>query len=450
MDPTEEFLAYIDSLPPSTQQSLIQYVMAGGDPNVGGTAPFGAGPMNTGRLGGQLQGPLGVSPYDPMSVGAAYAYTPQLDKYGNEQPFDLGTAQQNLNLVKAQQGSLLNPAFTMQAGAGAYAPGTFDPMPQAPGEYDMLLGTYATYGPTTYQGFIAERVASGIPPEQALNEFWAAAQNPENPQAEALMASLPTKYVQQSNPMDPSAAPQMVAVEGGDKEAPQRLVYSLTDAQMKQVPQAPQYGAAAQEYLDQGIPFPTERYGEGNYSMEATVPGYAEAQSGYQAAQDRVKSLRAASDPQAIQQAQAKYLTGVNEAARSTPTPTQTTPPRGVNAAPNSFSPDYARAERVPRPEGGSTIAGITAQPVATGNMSMPPPDLARRVAANHKTAVEAQRNNAVKARDEAYFAANTPEAVYAETMNRMLNKRGRTPTQDTLMARQLANYMMGVYGPRG
>ena len=125
MDP-EEFLAYIDSLPLSVQQSIMQYVMAGGDPNMGGTAPFGAGPMNTGRLGGQFQGPLGISPYDPMSAGAAYAYTPQLDKYGNEQPFDLGTAQQNLNLIQDQQGNIFNNAMMMQGGEGVYAPGTFD------------------------------------------------------------------------------------------------------------------------------------------------------------------------------------------------------------------------------------------------------------------------------------------------------------------------------------
>jgi hypothetical protein len=37
-----------------------------------------------------------------------------------------------------------------------------------------------------------------------------------------------------------------------------------------------------------------------------------------------------------------------------------------------------------------------------------------------------------------------------AYARNLAMNKLGRTPTQDTLMARQLTNYMMGVYGPRG
>jgi hypothetical protein len=427
----EELLQLINSLPLSVQQSMMQYMMAGGDPNMGGTAPFGAGPMNTGRTGTQLQGPLGVSPYDPMSAGAAYAYTPQLDAKGREQPFDLGTAQQNLNLIQDQQGNLFNNAFTMQAGAGAYAPGTFDPLPQAPGEYDMLVQSAMGYGPTSYQGFIADRIAKGEAPDVALSNFWAVANDPSNPASASLLASLPPKYVQQENPMDPSQPPRMVQVEGGDMQKPQEFVQQLTEAQMKQAPGAPEYGATAQDYIDKGIPFPTERYGQGQYSTEATVPGYAEAQSAYQASQDKVKSLRATPA-----QAQAQ----VSQLLKK--------PQYGPQVGERGAAPEPAKTGSL------RGTAGISAQPAPSPQSAPAAPKsnavsrsaMTKRVDMNTTN----QRNQAVKARDEAYFAANTPEAVYADTLNKLLNKKGRTPTQDVLMQRQLTNYMMGAYGPRG
>lgn len=464
MDP-EEFLAYIDSLPPSVQQSMMQYIMAGGDPAMGGTAPFGAGPMNTGRLGGQFQGPLGISPYDPMSAGAAYAYTPQLDKYGNEQPVDLGTVQQNLNYVQDAQGNLFNNAMMMQGGEGVYAPGTFD---AAPGEYDTLLGTYATYGPTTYQGFIAERVASGIPPEQALNEFWTAAYDEANPQAAQLMASLPTKYVQVE---DMAGKPSMQAIEGGDMEAPQRLVYSLSEAQMKRG--APEYGEIAQDFINKGIPFPTERYGQGQYSMESQFPSTwgAGGQSAITGAQQRLEEARAAADPKVVQQAQARYLTGVREeTGRTAPTrsatsgyPGEASIGYGENINPNNLPltdagtvilPENATSAPTGNPNNypSARTAGITATPAP-----MPPnmePTTTGRSANRVAAGMRRSANNAVTQAQKQLAA--TQEQVWSKpardayARNMAMNRLGRTPTQDTLMARQLVNYMMGAYGPRG
>lgn len=487
MDP-EEFLAYIDSLPPSIQQSMMQYVMAGGDLNTGGTAPFGAGPMNTGRLGGQMQGPLGISPYDPMSAGAAYAYTPQLDTKGREQPFDLGTAQQNLNYVQDAQGNLFNNAMMMQGGEGVYAPGTFDPMPQAPGEYDMLVQSAMGYGPTTYQGFIAERVAKGVAPDVALSEFWAVANDPENPASAPLLASLPPKYVQQENPMDPTAAPRMVQVEGGDMQKPQEFVQQLATAQMKQVPQAPQYGAVAQDFINKGIPFPTERYGQGQYSTEALVPGYAEAQAAFPAAHERYLQARGATDPQKIQQAQARYLTGAREEA-ARPAPRRTSfgteenrrasggvvdgnlnigggmaldPTGGIVMGLGPNIPGVGYVGGTIQMSGGAPERSTEQQTAGVTRSAPPLPAMdptttgrsANRIVATtpglSQGASNRQLENAKKSRRAAYREANSPEAAFYNNMNAGLNASGRTPTQDTLMARQLVNYMMGAYGPRG
>ena len=491
----EEFLAYIDSLPPSVQQSMMQYLMAGGDPNTGGTAPYGAGPMNTGRLGGQFQGPLGVSPYDPMSVGAAYAYTPQLDARGREQPFDLGTAQQNLNYVQDTQGNLFNNAMMMQGGEGVYAPGTFDALPQAPGEYDMLVQSAMSYGPTTYQGFIADRVAKGDTPDVALSNFWAVV-NSGQPASAALLASLPPKYVQQENPMDPTAAPRMVQVEGGvDMQKPQEFVQQLTEAQMKQVPQAPQYGAVAQDFLDKGVPFPNERYGEGSYSMESQFPTTwgAGGHSAITEAQKRVEETRAAAQPQAIQQAQAKYLTGVQEesarpaaqsdsrsnvskaiswlgdaanvggnASRSAmnavgSAAAAVSPGALAGDVVNQFRGPESQVDWAPEPPrfgAGNETAGITAQPVPPPPApGMEPTTTGRsgnRVAATMGRSAEnayADAQKQLKATQEQVWSKPARDA-YAR--NLAMNQLGRTPTQDTLMARQLVNYMMGAYGPRG
>lgn len=478
----EEILQWINSLPPSVQQSMVQYLMAGGNPNVGGTAPFGAGPMNTGRTAGQFQGPLGVSPYDPMAAGAAYAYTPQLDSKGREQPFDLGTAQQNLNYIQDAQGNLFNNAFMMQGGEGVYAPGTFDPLPQAPGEYDMLLSNAINYGPGTYQGFIAELVANGMDPGTAVNKFWEAANNPENPQSESLLGSLPTKYVQQEDPA--TGAIKMVAVEGGDLQAPQNFVQQLTETRMKQVPQAPQYGAIAQDFIDKGIPFPTERYGQGQYSTEALVPGYAEAQAAFPAAHEKYLQARQAANPETIRQAQAKYLVGAREgSARPAPRTTEFGTPENVAASggvtgqglniggglvldptggiqmgvgPNIPGLGYVGGTTTvstgaPQRTEEQQTAGITKSEAPAPNM-LPTTTgrSANRIAGTMGTSARRAFETAKKERRAAYREANSPEAVYYNNMNAGLNASGRTPTQDTLMARQLVNYMMGVYGPRG
>lgn len=465
MDP-EEFLAYIDSLPPSVQQSMMQYVLAGGDPSMGGTAPFGAGPMNTGRLGGQFQGPLGVSPYDPMSVGAAYAYTPQLDTRGREQPFDLGTAQQNLNYIQDAQGNLFNNAMMMQGGEGVYAPGTFDPLP---GQYDMLLQGYRAQGPTTYQGFIADLVASGFTPDQALNEFWATADDPEDPNSAALLASLPTKYVEVSSP---TGAVTQQAIEGGDREAVQRLAWSLAEAQMTQG--QPQYGEVAQDFINKGIPFPTERYGEGSYSMESQFPTTwgGGGMSAITEAQRRLEEARAGAQPEAIQRAQAKYLTGVREeSARPIPParsatsgyPGEARIGYGENINPNNLPLSGAGTVILPESSGSAPAgnpnnyplartAGIVAQP-APLPLDMEPTTTGRsanRVAAGMGRSATNAYTNAQRELEAAQRAVYTPEARRAQTRNRAMNQLGRTPTQDTLMARQLVNYMMGAYGPRG
>ena len=460
----EELLQWINSLPVSVQQSMMQYMMAGGDPNMGGTAPFGAGPMNTGRLGGELQGPLGLSPYDPMSAGAAYAYTPQLDAKGNEQPFDLGTAQQNLNLVQDQQGNLFNNAFMMQGGEGVYAPGTFDAMPQAPGEYDMLIQNAMGYGPTTYQGFIADRIAKGDPPDIALSNFWAVANDPGNPASAQLLASLPPKYVQQENQLDPKAAPRMVQVEGGDMQKLQEFAQQLAEAKMTQVPTAPEYGAVAQDFIDKGIPFPTERYGQGQYSMESQFPSTwgAGGMSAITQAQQNLENARAAAQPQAIQQAQAKYLTGAREESAG-PAPTRgATRPMSQPDSPgvstgmvtqedmDLFNKQYG-ADATPSPQqetGGITVAPPPLpemEPTTTGRS-------ANRVVATTMSPRSANRSieGAQNQLADLQRAVYTPEARRASTRNRAMNQLGRTPTQDTLMARQLVNYMMGAYGPRG
>ena len=109
------------------------------------------------------------------------------------------------------------------------------------------------------------------------------------------------------------------------------------------------------------------------------------------------------------------------------------------------FDPNKRSAETTGRlgstivPGGAGGQPGVFAQHLA---------EMAPRVAANN--AAKSATASAQKELEAAQNQVWSKPARDAYARNLAMNKLGRTPTQDTLMARQLVNYMMGAYGPRG
>lgn len=456
--PPDQLIAWLQGLPPEVQQAMMQMVI------------------------GQGQGQFPVNPYSGISPMTAYQYTPQLDKNGNEQPWDVDVAQDNLNLQQDLRYNTFRPELAAMAGPGAFGVGAFDPVMtnaaevNAPRPGESMLANAATMDPTSYDGFVAQYLAQNpnAGPGEAQRAFWDQANAVEDdgvtptPSAQLLLDSLPQREVE-----DPASPGQFVLRP--DRNAPLDFATTIHSELLKDQQVAPQYeeSEAAKFYSEQGLPTPVEQYGQGKYSTEALVPGYAEAQGQFAMADDQYAAAKAnMGDRKKQHEAMLRQVLASKEAPRTQAQPTfePTTPgvniPIGANMQVDSgtggmtmgvgpkipgmgyvggeiqlAAPATQRQVEAPGPPAPDMLPTTTGRRPTQGGQV----DTGRRMRASERGFEQAKKD-----RRAAYREANSPEALYQNRMNQAMQQQGRTPLNDALMQRQIAMYLSGAFGPRG
>ena len=463
--PPDQIYNWVQQLPPELAASMMQYL-------------YGMG-------GGQFP----VNPYDAMTPGVAYGYTPERDKYGNEQPFDLTVASKNLNYVQDAQGTLVDPVFMAQAGPEAYSRDAF--MPTAvpgTGNTEALdqLGYYANLDQmTTMEGFIANAMQppNNMSASQAYAEFMAASQaSPE------LAAQIPKTPI----------FDQMSGTITGERPDPTKVydfATSLQESLSKVTAPEMEPSPMAQWYRDQGLPLPTEQYGQGNYDpTQYLAPGAIENfQYGDQA-------LSQAKDLQRQRSAEAdammrEVMRGGGDVGQPQSGPSiGSWEERGMTPQRGGWADDLERFTQNPAAQIGSALSrdvdigkigrriegifdpnkrGPRIEGIFDPNKRGPtttsrqdprtePTTTGRRMpgGAGGTKSLEAARlrrsgdravDRGKKERRAAYNAIHlNPDYLYEKNRMEGYQRAGRNPTQDALMQRQMANYLLGVYGPRG
>lgn len=472
--PPDQIPPWIQGLPPEMRDAMMQYI-------------FGMG-----------MGQFPVNPYEAMTPGVAYGYTPEMDKYGNVQPYDLTTARNNLNLIQDAQGTMVDPVFTALAGPEAYSPDAFTPtVVPGTGNTEALdqLAYYSNLDQfTTMEGFIANAMQppNNMSASQAYAEFLSAAE--ANPQ---LASQIPKTPI----------FDQITGTITGEKPDPGKVYEFATTLQdsLSRV-SSPEMEASPMTkwYQDQGLPLPTEQYGQGNYDpARFLAPGAIE---NFQAADEALPIARAAaSEAQSEHQA---LMEGLREQSARLPSPAKYENPgpwrpeqdsrdwEGEAPAVKAWweaqdaatslrdgaldfigSPDLdagtlargAAAYVSPWVAGARALFSKPKPKETTGKLgptltSTPRPGM-EPTTVGRRNPEAAQRNssrrNVSRTEQEAERAKRDRRAAYDEVFlnpdylyekNRMegYQRAGRNPTQDALMQRQMANYLLGVYGPRG
>lgn len=454
--PPDQLYAWLQSMPPELQQSMMQMVL------------------------GMGQGQFPVNPYQPIAPMTAYQYTPQLDKYGNEQPWDVDVAQDNLNLQQDLRYNMFRPELAAMSGPGAYGVGAFDPiltneaevMQLRPGQ--VMLSNAAQMDPTSYDGFVAQYLADNpqAGPGEAQRVFWDTASAVEEdgvtptPEAQLLLDSLPQREVfnQATGTYELRA----------DRNAPLEYAQGIHNELLKDQPVAPQYedSPATKFYREQGLPTPIEQYGQGNYSLESLVPGYADAQQNFLLANDqyaqqqqtvdeRKQAHQAAMQRLAAQPQGARGVTEQLSPGYETPMSGNMGYDTGTGGMTMGIGPDIPGLG----PVGGSIQLAAPATertstdgprpgmlPTTTGrtrrnnpNATVEESQTGRRLGAANRAMDQAKLD-----RRAAYRAANSPEALLQSRQLQALQEANRRPLDDALMQRQLSMFLSGAFGPRG
>ena len=271
-----DFDAWFGSLSPEDQEYVAQMLQMGS-----GSDPYTFG-------GGQV----GLSPSEADLAGYG-AVLPDVDKYGNIQPWgldqqsDAATLQKNLNALMADN---MTAAL---GGPGAYGPEAFaptlewdSPVLQTPGAQmlDFYMG-----GPPSAEGLVAENIAAGMTPSQAVEEVLRIAQSPDDEtlgeEERAIRQSVidtlrPGRGSSQPPGVSQDLTPEQQLAQTYDLDS----LYEFADQLSRGLASDPQggytdpetgltyrdaptevYSAAAQKYLDLGLPFPTDQYTDDKY-----------------------------------------------------------------------------------------------------------------------------------------------------------------------------------------
>lgn len=181
-------------------------------------------------------------------------YTTQgtTDKYGNPESYDLDTQ----NKQGTRYGKITNlldePMFA--GGPGAYDPSAFDPVVDRVDRFDVPADPLAPYmtaaAADSIEGYIARNISQGFTPSQIIDELNAERKLTSPQQAESMTTLATDLFSRQgeyqskvaSLPTDPTTGQPMT----------EQVTYRDSDA--------------AQRYRDQGLPLPTDRFTEDDFS----------------------------------------------------------------------------------------------------------------------------------------------------------------------------------------
>lgn len=450
---------WFQQMDPATQQAMMQMV-------------YGMG-----------YGQMPVNPYYSVMPNIAYGFTPEMDKYGNTLPVDVGTLQQNVNLQQDRMRNVYDPGYSALAGPEAFAPGTFVPQ-EVPGTGKQtgasMMNYYLGMPLNTMEGFIANAMAQNIPASQAAAEFISAAQ--QNPE---LMASIQEPWYDE---MNPSGEPTMRA----NFDIPRRFAQNLETQLFNDTPPEQQYSEAAQWYIDQGIPLPNEQYGQGNYDPARYLePGAMER---FLAADENLRTAREAEKAAAAETAPTTPASQTAATPEAAPTGGYWER-RGMTPQRGGWADDLERLTQNPAAQLGSalnlqgsdTVSGwldrnigkkiegifdpskrtvettgrlgpsITGRPSGrtvedreAARRPQTPEQEQKLLALGKEKGAQGRTLQAKKERFLARMALMNPDYIYEKNRMEGYQQRGRNPTQDALMQRMVNNYLMQGFGPRG
>lgn len=214
MDP-DEVQAYLDSLPPDERQKAIY--------DFGFQSANQAPPGFEGAFGPELT----QQQYD---LGQYTQAPPSLDD-GDLEPYSLDVARDIQYYQKNLADLVADPMANVQAGAAGFDPGAFQPITVPIGEPLDLAGSryvnamaQSTGG--GYEAFLAQKIAGGATPGDAVAQMWDLINQPDSPEVsqqardarDALVASLPPNL---TSPTDPATGMPSYQENIGDFSTPQ-------------------------------------------------------------------------------------------------------------------------------------------------------------------------------------------------------------------------------------
>lgn len=288
----EEFDAFFQQLTPADQQQII-YQLNYGQSNVP-TPAFGS-----------MSPEITPAGFDTASM---FAPNPDVDAKGNVEPWDLSNQAQGWNFIQDQMQSLMSPGSVIMGGQGSFDPRAYEPTTTysgptvdtaTPGR-DMVTQLAGMQG-NSWDTLLAKDIANGVAPATAVGNLMTlidkAVDNPDSsdPLTQSVLASLPKRQQEYNDLGQPIPLPEGAGVYDTEALLPyaqdlaMKVASDPTSVTGFEDPNNPGVyyknaptttpSKAAQQFIDAGLPLPTERYSDEAHLGVAPIdiPGYQKA-----------------------------------------------------------------------------------------------------------------------------------------------------------------------------
>jgi hypothetical protein len=453
---------------------------------------------------------------------------PQMNKYGEVEPYDVEVAAKQANLRQDYNQMMVDNVTAAFGGPGSYGVDAFTPMMkyggdtlQSPGQGQ--LDYYANSERPGFEALIAQEIAAGSDPSTAVQTLITLAMKPDEDfegdeegraYRDQVRQLLPPNLEAPSGAPRSSSAPELTPEQEFAQQYDVGRVYEFADQLALGMAKDPKGGytdestgityerppeetwsAAAQWYMDRGLPFPTDSYEDQKYAgaiapvdVEGWAQNYGDAIGNYDTAHkellDNKQDLGGMRDMLDAYEAQQRqggarqsplgvespggnaFSGNVGPAAKSWDSIAQMTygadrnaPQFGAAGFANPNPPELLQQPtfETPRPgvekfanllsalPGGDRLGqdamkkGSTSQPLDRKLFNQMEGDRQKRAKKD---------SDAYRARGKAGMASPDMIAnIRAVNSGRAMNERGQTPLTDALMQRIIAQRAQGMFG---